>query len=103
MSDGDFQTEGWERPKVTLKELVHKDNMVFFSHFKEGKLYYAIVEKAEQKVGENGVSYVPDREVWEFPIPIEDTGSGKFNWQDKASLYMRWIRKAIEDQTIRKI
>ena len=40
------------------------------------------------------------KELWyitecgfEFPVPIEDTGDGAFLPEDKALLFMRWIRK----------
>ena len=40
------------------------------------------------------------KELWyvtecgfEFPVPIEDTGDAAFQSQDKAMLFMRWIRK----------
>jgi len=43
------------------------------------------------------------KELWyvtecgfEFPVPIEDTGDGAFIDQDKAMLFMRWIRKHVE-------
>ena len=41
-----------------------------------------------------------NKELWyvtecgfEFPVPIEDTNEAAFNAQDKAMLFMRWIRK----------
>lgn len=43
------------------------------------------------------------KELWyvtecgfEFPVPIEDTGDGVFMVEDKAMLFMRYIRKHIE-------
>ena len=38
---------------------------------------------------------------FEFPVPIDDTGDGVFLAQDKAMLFMRYIRlhiKAIENE-----
>ena len=42
------------------------------------------------------------RELWyttecgfKFPVPISDTGTAAMNAEDKAILYMRWIRKQI--------
>lgn len=32
-----------------------------------------------------------------FPVPIDDTGDGQFLAEDKASMYMRWIRKQLEE------
>ncbi len=44
-----------------------------------------------------------NKELWystecgfEFPVPISDTGEAAFMNQDKAMLFMRWIRKHIE-------
>ncbi len=44
-----------------------------------------------------------NQELWystecgfEFPVPISDTGEASFMNQDKALLFMRWIRKHIE-------
>ncbi len=43
------------------------------------------------------------KELWyktecgfEFPIPIEDTGDAAFVTEDKALLFMRWIRKHVD-------
>ena len=33
-----------------------------------------------------------------FSVPVTDTGDGTFLPTDKGLLYMRWIRKALEDQ-----
>ena len=58
-----------------LKERVIGDKKVRFSHYKQGNLYY----KAE-----NG---------FEFPVPVSDTGDAEFMAEDKALLFMRWIRQ----------
>lgn len=55
-----------------------KDKTVKFLFYKEGELWY---------VTECG---------FEFPVPISDTGTGAFNNEDKAMLFMRWIRKHLE-------
>lgn len=61
---------------MNIKEMV-KDKTVKFSFYKEGELWYTT---------ECG---------FEFPVPISDTGTGIFNSEDKALLFMRWIRKQI--------
>lgn len=45
-----------------------------------------------------------NRELWyktdsgfEFPIPLEDSEGGIFLNEDKASLFMRWMRKRIQE------
>ena len=65
----------------TLKEIV-KGNKVYFSYYRTGNLYYS-VEVDEKK--------------YEFPVPISDTGEASFENEDKAMLYMRYIRKALDD------
>ncbi len=62
----------------TIKELV-KGNKVRFSFYRTGELWYEVV-------GED----------FEFPVPIEDTGEATFLAEDKALLFMRYIRKHLE-------
>ena len=57
-----------------IKNMV-KDKIVTFLFFKEGELWYTT---------ECG---------FEFPVPITDVGTAAMNAQDKAILFMRWIRK----------
>jgi hypothetical protein len=55
---------------------------VKFQFYRKGDLYYKC---------ENG---------FVFPVPIDDTGDASFNDEDKAMLFMRWIRKALAEQNI---
>lgn len=59
---------------MSIKDMV-KDKKVKFLFYKEGELWY---------VTECG---------FEFPVPISDAGTAAFNSEDKAILFMRWIRK----------
>ena len=59
---------------MTLKERV-KGKKVRFQFYRDGELWYAT---------EDG---------YEFPVPISDTGTGVFQAEDAAIVYMRWIRK----------
>ena len=59
---------------MSIKEMV-KDKTVKFLFYKEGELWY---------ITECG---------FEFPVPISDTGAAEFKNEDKAILFMRWIRK----------
>lgn len=72
--------------KHTLKDIV-KDNIAEFSHYQDGQLFYTVT--------------LPDVQ-YEFPIPILDTGNGTFNSSEKALLCMRWVRAAMENETIRE-
>jgi hypothetical protein len=51
-----------------------------------------------------------NKELWyvtecgfEFPVPISDTGEASFVSEDKALLFMRWIRKHIENINAAKL
>lgn len=62
---------------TTLKEhIVNKK--VRFVFFKDNELWY------ETELG------------FQFPVPTNDVGNGVFLAEDKALLFMRWIRKHIE-------
>jgi hypothetical protein len=48
-------------------------------------------------------SFYRDKELWyitedgfEFPVPIQDTGNATFMSEDRAILFMRYIRKHLE-------
>ncbi len=59
----------------SIKDMVKDGKKVFFVRFKEGELWYRT---------ECG---------FEFPVPVDDTGTGTFLPEDKAMLFMRYIRK----------
>ena len=63
---------------LTLKEMVHNNKKVRFSHYKSNDLWY---------ITEDG---------FEFPVPVSDTGDGVFLAEDKALLFMRYIRKHLD-------
>lgn len=60
-----------------IKEMVRDGKQVKFLHYRQKELWYAT---------ECG---------FEFPVPIDDCGDGIFLAQDKAMLFMRYIRKHI--------
>lgn len=62
----------------TIKEMVKDNQKVFFQFFREGKLYY------KTECG------------FLFPVPVEDTGNASFFAEDKAILFMRYIRKEMD-------
>lgn len=61
----------------TLKDMV-KDKKVKFQYYREGELWYAT---------EDGFA---------FPVPTSDIGNATFFAEDKALLFMRYIRKHLE-------
>lgn len=62
----------------TIKEMVANNKKVTFMFYRKNELWY------KTECG------------FEFPIPISDTGDACFNNEDKALLFMRWIRKHLE-------
>ena len=63
---------------MNIKDMVKDGKKVKFSHFKNNELWY---------VTETGFS---------FPVPIYDIGEATFLAEDKAMLFMHYIRKHIE-------
>ena len=61
---------------LTLKD--HVRGTVTFSHYFDGSLWY-----------ETETNLL-------FPVPVSDIGNAKFLAQDKAMLFMRYIRKYLE-------
>ena len=68
----------------SLKELV-KGKQVFFSHYRKGFMYYVVSH---------------DEIFYQFPVPIDDVGDATLLKEDKAMLFMRYIRKAIDNKEL---
>ena len=64
---------------MNIKDLVSNGKKVNFQFYKQGELWYKT---------DDG---------FEFPVPIKDVGDGIFMAQDKAILYMRYIRIHLEN------
>jgi hypothetical protein len=62
----------------SVKEHVNNGQRVRFKFYRAGILYYET---------EKGLV---------FEVPVSDCGDACFKDEDKAMLYMRWIRKQIE-------
>lgn len=68
----------------SLTELI-KDNIVYFNYYQDQKLYYHITLNDKK---------------YRFAVPISDVGAGIMLPYDKAILFMRWIRKSIDDKVL---
>jgi hypothetical protein len=62
----------------TLKEMIINDQKVRFSFYRDGQLWY-----------ETECKFL-------FPVPIEDAGTATFLVEDRAILFMRYIRKHMD-------
>lgn len=67
-----------ENKMLTIKEMVSGGKKVKFQFYRAKELWY---------VTEDG---------FEFPVPVADCGDGVFLNEDKAILFMRYIRKHLE-------
>jgi hypothetical protein len=63
---------------MNIKDLVKDNKQVHLMHYRDGDLWYR---------HEDGL---------EFPVPVSDVGTATMLAQDKAMLFMRYIRKYIE-------
>jgi hypothetical protein len=64
---------------TTLKEMVKGGSKVFFIFYRDRHLWY------RTEVG-----------GFEFPVPISDVGNATFMAEDRAMLFMRYIRKHLD-------
>lgn len=62
----------------TLKEMVNNNQKVRFAFYRDGQLWYTT---------ECG---------FRFPVPIAEAGTATFLAEDRALLFMRYIRKQVE-------
>ena len=72
---------------MTIKDLI-KDNVVNFSHLRKGVAYYNIAF---------------DNMTYMFPVSLEDIGDATLLKEDKAIMFMRYIRKAMDANELVKI
>jgi hypothetical protein len=77
--------------KVELKKLLKSD--VRFTRYFDGKLWYRV--DWDDNAGFN-VCRVNMKSL-EFPVPISDIGGATFLAQDKAILFMRYIRIYLDE------
>ena len=69
---------------MSIKDMVKDGKQVKFQFYKSGELWY---------VTECG---------FEFPVPTSDAGDATFLNQDKAMMFMRYIRKHLHDIEVAK-
>ena len=72
--------------KVSIKDVVKSPNIVSFDFYRQGKFYYNAYNPNE----------TPDGPVYQFTIPIEEIGDATFPATEKAIMFMRFIRKAMD-------
>ena len=68
---------------MNIKQIV-KNNVVRFHRLRQGIAYYVVT--------------VDDRDM-QFPVPLNDIGDATLEAEDKAIVFMRYIRIAMADGT----
>jgi hypothetical protein len=63
---------------IDIKSMVRDGKLVTFTHYKDGELWYRT---------DDGFA---------FPVPVSDVGTATMLAQDKALLFMRYIRQYVE-------
>jgi len=72
----------------TVKELVTGTH-VRFTHYRKGELWYKVIGQHNPGPGLDP--------AFTFPVPISDCGEAAFLAEDKALLFMRYIRKHLDE------
>jgi hypothetical protein len=70
---------------MNIKDIV-KDNSVNFLRYRQGVMYYSVTVP--------GLS-----QEHMFPVPLSDVGDATLHAREKAIVFMRFIRKAIDERT----
>lgn len=70
---------------MDIKNII-KNNKVKFLRYRKGVVYYSV------HVVDKSADYM-------FPVPLSDVGDATLEAEDKAMMFMRYIRKAIDDRS----
>ena len=65
----------WSKTMTSIKQHVLNNAKVRFEYYRDSQLWYRC---------DSGFA---------FPVPVNDTGTAIFKSEDRAILFMRWIRK----------
>lgn len=68
---------------MDIKTIV-KDNRVTFLRYRKDTFYYGVTVEGQ---------------LYSFPVPVADIGDATLEAEDSAMLFMRYIRKALADNT----
>ena len=80
---------------VSVKDIVKNGNIAYFTHAIAGVLYYKVSVIEDEKCS-----------IYQFSVDMndkEDVGTSTFDAEVKAITLMRYINKAIKNETFYKI
>ncbi len=70
-----------------LTDFINRDNNCYFQFYRKGFMYYSV-----HKIG--------TPEYYIFPVEVSDLADATINQMEKSSMMMRYIRKALEENTL---
>lgn len=76
--------------KSLVADTIENHMHVAFKFYRKGELWYDVISQSQ------GVYDEVSTTVFTFPVPIEDCGDGVFLAEDKALMFMRYIRKQLD-------
>ena len=80
---------------MNIKELI-KGNFVKFDSYRQGNFYYKLIDLNQTALQGENIAYL-------FTVPIDDIGTATLLSEVKAITFMRWIRKAINNNTLVRV
>lgn len=88
---------------MDIKE-IYKAGKVKFAYYRKNNLYYNLIMPAPNPLRTRDVNgnyfsnedEFVDTVVLTFPVPIADCGDATFQDEDKASLFLRYIKEALK-------
>lgn len=81
---------------MKVSDIVKKGRDARFSHYRQGYLYYNILVTQMENEVIKTITY-------SFPIEIKDLGGATVSNTEKSVTLMRYIRKALADETFVRV
>lgn len=105
-----LDTDTWSRIRWetgSTSDILNDDAEIYYQYLPmetEMKLTDMIKDnkKVLFKFYRNGILYYETEDGFLFEVPTSDTNDACFNAEDKAILFMRWIRKQLDRNAIAK-
>lgn len=82
-----------QKTELTLIDLVRKDTMAEFTHFRNGVLFYNIEVLSGDLEGD----------VYQLRLDPEDFINTDLNRSEKSSIFMRWIKTELKEKRINRV
>ncbi len=85
---------------MNIKELIKNNSTVHFSYFRNGIFYYEI---GGSIIPSNEDEFLGYSDKYQFMVPLDDINGATINSVEKSIYFLRWIKRAIKDNTLVKV